>query len=454
MAVGGAPDPLVVRMVHGEPYKLPHFWMLRQARRFWKASTDDGIVWRQHHSLASHCPSEFAPHPGYKWLAAAPTLNLGIGSGGPGGGGTGGSSSGGGHGDGSWSPQDPQPQYLLAEAGDDDKQSSRKPGPPIVLTLCSFAVTRMAYSQITRKFRQYYKEKTGREVRFRLSFAGSGVQARAVIDGLPADIVALALPLDVLKIVEAGLIHKDWRNRAPNGATACESVVAIVTRRGNPKNIHDWSDLVRNDVSVVTANPKTAGVARWTFLALWGNVMGRGDSKAKAWLTDFFRHVPVQPRDAREASEVFYKQKVGDALLTYENEVYMTNQMVGEEDALPYSAPTYNIRIEAPVAIVDRNINLRPPEVREAAEAFVNFLFTPEAQREFVRCGFRSIIPSVADETPDRYPPIKTKWTVDKKIGGWYQAQSKFFNPGKILDDIQKQVGEEKLAERRNKGKS
>ncbi|GMH34442.1 hypothetical protein BSKO_02276 [Bryopsis sp. KO-2023] len=328
----------------------------------------------------------------------------------------------------------------------DKKKSKTKSTQPITITLCSFAVTRMAYSRITRMFRKYYKEQTGRDVRFRLSFGGSGVQARAVIDGLPADMVALALPLDIIKIEEAGLINSDWRSRVRNDAVVAESVVAVVVREGNPKNIQDWDDLVKDGVKIVTSNPKTAGGARWNFLALWGHKMNKGTAAAKEYVTDVFRNVPVQPRDSREASDVFYKQKVGDALLTYENEVCMTNEMVGSDEALPYVVPKKNICVHAPVAIVDKNVDEKPAEVREAAEAFIDYLFTPEAQREFVNCGFRSVIPSVKKETVDKFPKVKTLWTVEKKLGGWVKSQQTFFDNGKILDDIQNAVGGEKMA--------
>lgn len=180
---------------------------------------------------------------------------------------------------------------------------------PIILTLASFAVTKLAYVRITKLFRQHFLDSTGYDVRFRLTFAGSGVQARAVIDGLPADVVALALALDVQKIADAGLIDSGWKRRFPNNSTVCETTVAFVVRNGNPKNILDWDDLTRSGIKVVVANPKTAGVARWIFLALWGHKMKKGDAPSIEYITKVFENVVVQPRDAREASDVFYRQK-------------------------------------------------------------------------------------------------------------------------------------------------
>ncbi|GLC34200.1 hypothetical protein PLESTM_000168800 [Pleodorina starrii] len=325
----------------------------------------------------------------------------------------------------------PQPLYSLA------LQSP----PEVVLTLASFAVTKLAYVRVTKAFRELYMRESGIDVRFRLTFAASGVQARAVIDGLPADIVALALPLDLDKIVQAGIIYPDWRQRYPCNAIVCETTVAFVVRQGNPKNIRTWDDLTRPDVEVVLANPKTAGVARWIFLALWGAKMKQGHAASLDYVTKVFENVVVQPRDAREASDVFYKQKVGDVLLTYENEVILTNEVYGDK-ALPYLVPSYNIRIECPLALVDKVVESRGPEVQKAATTFCRFLFTAAAQSEFAKLGFR-INPRTCKEVATQQtglPPAQL-WQVDKELGGWAKAQEQFFDAGAILDHIQSDVG-------------
>ncbi|MEW5300457.1 MAG: hypothetical protein WDW36_003387 [Sanguina aurantia] len=324
-------------------------------------------------------------------------------------------------------------------------------GPPlkeVILTLASFAVTKLAYVRLTKRFREEYARASGVDVRFRLAFAGSGVQARAVIDGLPADIVALALPLDIEYIVTAGLIAPTWPSRHPNRSVVCETTAALVVRPGNPKNILSWEDLLKPGVRVVMANPKTAGVARWIFLALWGHRMRQGDAAATAYVTAVMENVLVQPRDAREASDVFYKQKVGDVLLTYENEVTLTNEVYGDA-ALPYVVPSRNIRIECPVSMVDGVVLKRGPDVVEAATAFLTFLFTAPAQREFANVGFRANA-KVSREVAKQQvglPPTRM-WEVDKELGGWTAAQAKFFNAGCILDQIQTEVGHRKAAER------
>ena len=296
-------------------------------------------------SLAAASTAFAAAHPS--------TCTGGIGGGGGGrwfsgggGGGGGGNGSGGG------------PERLRGGGGaspskndDDGDDDSKKPKVKhITLTLVSFAVTRKAYARITQAFSEQYERKTGISVRWRLSFGGSGTQARAICDGLPGDVVALALPLDVQKIADAGLIDADWRERAPNGAVVAESVVGIVVREGNPLGIRGWDDLARGQpqqqrqqrspsssssssdpssssgpaddappqraLNVITANPKTGGGARWNFLALWGHRAkprsDAGDAEAAAFCEAVFRNVSIQPRDAREASDAFYNQGKGE----------------------------------------------------------------------------------------------------------------------------------------------
>ncbi|KAL6769205.1 SULP3 [Auxenochlorella protothecoides x Auxenochlorella symbiontica] len=316
-------------------------------------------------------------------------------------------------------------------------------GNSLMLTMASFAVTRRAYSKITQMFIKQYREQTGVDVRFRLSFGGSGTQARAVIDGLPADIVALALPLDVIKIAEAGLLDPDWAPRFPHQSIVVESVVSIVTRAGNPKNIRGWDDLIRPDVSCIVANAKTAGVARWIFLALWGVRAAQGEAAAIDYVTRVYDQVVIQPRDAREASDVYYKQRRGDVLLTYENEAVFTNLVVSPHEQLPFISPDNNVRIQCPVALVDRNLDEGGPVARHAATAFVNYLYTTEAQRHFTACGFRSQDPELAAATD--LPAVKGLWTVEKELGTWAQIIQRFFSDGGILDRIQRDVSQRKL---------
>ena len=306
-------------------------------------------------------------------------------------------------------------------------------GGNVQLTLVSYAVTRAAYEKIIPQFTQQWQQEHNQTVTFNQSYGGSGSQTRAVIDGLEADIVALALALDTERIEQAGLIQPGWETEAPNNAIVHKSVAALVTRDGNPKNVQNWTDLARNDVSVITANPKTSGGARWNFLALWGSVTqtGGNDDQALELTRNVYQNAPVLPRDAREASDVFFKQGQGDVLINYENEMILAGLNNQDE---PYVVPQVNISIDNPVAVVDTNVDKHG--TREVAEAFVQFLYTPEAQREFAQVGFRPVDPTVAEEFAKQYTQIQTLFTV-QDMGGWDQVQQRFFDDGAIFDQIQ-----------------
>jgi sulfate/thiosulfate transport system substrate-binding protein len=321
-----------------------------------------------------------------------------------------------------------------SETTEGESASGEAASGPVELTLVSYAVTQAAYEQIIPLFNeQWQAEHNGQEVIFDQSYGGSGSQTRAVIDGLEADVVALALALDTKKIEEAGLIEPGWEEEAPNGSIVHSSVAALVTRDGNPKAVQGWQDLTKEDVAVVTANPKTSGGARWNFLALWGAITQTGgdDAAALEYVTQVYGNVPVLPKDAREATDVFFKQGQGDVLINYENEVLLA-RLNGEE--LPYVVPDVNISIDNPVTVVDTNVDKHG--TREVAEAFVQFLFTPEAQREFAKVGFRPVEESVKAEVANDYPEIKTLFTVDD-FGGWDEIQAKFFDDGAVFDQIQ-----------------
>jgi sulfate/thiosulfate transport system substrate-binding protein len=308
---------------------------------------------------------------------------------------------------------------------------------PATLTLVSYAVTQSAYEKIIPKFTQQWQEQTGQSVTFEQSYGGSGSQTRAVIDGLEADVVALALALDTKKIEEAGLIQPGWEKEAPNESIVHKSVAAIVSRDDKVK-ISKWSDLARDDVQVITANPKTSGGARWNFLAMWGSVTqaGGNEQKAEQFVEKVLKNAPVLPKDAREASDVFYKQGQGNALINYENEVILAQQ---KGEASPYFIPTdLNISIDSPVAVVDTNVDKH--NTRKVAEAFVEFLFTPESQREFAQVGFRPVNEEVSKEFTSQYPKIEKLFTV-KELGGWDKIQSKFFEDGAEFDKILNKLG-------------
>lgn len=308
----------------------------------------------------------------------------------------------------------------------------------VQLTLVSFAVTKAAHEAIIPKFVEKWKQEHNQNVTFRTSYGGSGSQTRAVIDGLQADVVHLALALDTKKIEKAGLIEPGWEKEVPNNGIVSKSVAALVTRPGNPKGINTWADLSKDGVSLITADPKTSGVARWNFLALWNSAIKttKDEAKARDFVTKVYANVPILTRDAREATDVFFKQGQGDALINYENEILLAQQK-GEK--VSYVIPDVNISIDNPIAVVDKNVDKH--NTRQVAEAFVQYLYTPEAQQEFAKVGFRPANETVAQtkEVAAKYPKINNLSTV-QDFGGWDAVQEKFFTDGAIFDQMQAQT--------------
>ena len=302
----------------------------------------------------------------------------------------------------------------------------------VQLTLVSYAVTRSAYEKIIPKFVAKWQKEKGQKITFKQSYGGSGSQTRAVLDGLEADVVQLAVGSDVEKLAKAGLIKSGWEKEVPNNGIVTKSVVAIVTRPGNPKKVKGWSDLARKDVQTITANPKTSGGAKWNFLALWGSVTQTGGSEAKAkeFTTKVYNSVPVLPKDARESTDAFIKQGQGDVLLNYENEILLAKSK-GEN--FPYIIPPVNISIDAPVAVVDKTVDKRG--TRQVADAFVKYLFTPEAQTEFATVGFRPVNATVAGKFSSKFPKVPNLFTV-ATFGGWSAIDQKFFKDGGLFDQV------------------
>jgi len=310
---------------------------------------------------------------------------------------------------------------------------SQKPN-KVEITLASFSVTQSAYEKIIPQFVAKWKREKGQDVVIKQSYGASASQANAVIGGLDVDIVGLSLAPDIKLIQKAGLIKPGWERKLPNGGIITRSVVALQTRSGNPKNIQNWSDLAKPGIKVITPNPKTSGSARWNFLGLWGSVtqVGNNENKAREFVTQVYKNVPVLPKSAREATDLFFKQNQGDVLLSYENEVIYARQK-GERNA-PYVIPKVNISIDNPIAIVDKNVDNKG--TRRVAEAFAEYLFTPEAQREFAKVGFRPVDKTVAKEVEKNFPRINQLFSV-VDLGNWDRVQKKFFDNGSIFDQIQ-----------------
>ncbi|XGB43892.1 MAG: sulfate ABC transporter substrate-binding protein [Nodosilinea sp. LVE1205-7] len=315
----------------------------------------------------------------------------------------------------------------------DQELLSQKPA-TLELTLVTYAVTKAAFDKIIPQFvEQWKRQNNGQEVIINGSYGGSGSQTRAVIDGLEADIVALALAGDVSKIQEAGLIDPGWEKEYPNSSIITNSVVALVTREGNPKGIRTWSDLAKPGIEVITANPKTSGGARWNFLGLWGSVTRTGgtEDQARALLQKVYGNTQVLPKDARESSDVFFTRGQGDVLLNYENEVILAAQQ-GQKGFFSVIPPV-NIKIEGPVAVVDKNADKHG--TRAVADAFIKFLFTAAAQREFAKVGFRPTDPNVAKDFASQFPTVSQLYTV-AEFGGWTSVGLKFFSDGALFDRI------------------
>lgn len=303
----------------------------------------------------------------------------------------------------------------------------------IELTLVSYMVTPSAYQEIIPQFINTWNQEHDRKAVIRQSYGPSGTQTRTVLHGLDADVVALALGLDIQQLEKAELIEPGWEQEAPNNSIVTRSVVTIATRPNNPKGIQTWGDLAKDDVQVVLANPKTSGGARWSFLALWGSVMQTGGTpeEARAFTQKVYENAVVLSKDSREATDAFLEQRQGDVLVNYENEMILAGL---NDRPLPYVVPDVNIAIENAVAVIDQNVDKHGN--RELAEAFVRYLFTPEAQTIFARYGFRPVDPTVKSNQSDRFPVINTPFTIED-LGGWDTVQQQFFDEGAIFDEIQ-----------------
>ncbi len=305
--------------------------------------------------------------------------------------------------------------------------TSGSPSDGIRLTLAAYTTPREAYGELLPLFQTYWLDQTGQSVTFEESYLGSGAQSRAVAEGFEADIVALSLQADVTRIEHAGLITHDWR-RAPNRGMVSTSIVSFAVRAGNPLGIQGWSDLAQPGVEVLTPNPQTSGGAMWNILALYGAALrGQVDGvpaddaeAATAFLVEVLRNVTVMDKAARD-SMVTFEQGVGDVAITYENEV-----LVGLQSGQDYELviPASTILIENPVAVVD--VYAEEHGTLEAAEAFVDFLFTPEAQEIFAHHGLRAVDPAIAEATAAQYPPVPDLFTIEF-FGGWSQASPDFF---------------------------
>ena len=316
-----------------------------------------------------------------------------------------------------------------SESGDDAG------GESIEILNVSYDPTRELYEAINPMFAAQWKEQTGQDVTVNMSHGGAGKQARAVIDGLDADVVTLALAYDIDEIAaQTDALSEGWQSRLPNNSSPYTSTIVFLVRAGNPKNIQDWDDLVRSGVEVITPNPKTSGGARWNFLAAWayGKKNYGGDAGAQDFVTRLFRNVPVLDSGARGATTTFSERGIGDVLLAWENEAFLARQELGE-DAFEIVVPSISILAEPPVAVLDGNAGRHGTQ--EVSQAYLEFLYTPEAQDVIGRNFYRPIGEAAKAKYANQFPKVNLV-TVDGDFGGWQAAQKRFFNDGGIFDQI------------------
>jgi sulfate/thiosulfate-binding protein len=301
----------------------------------------------------------------------------------------------------------------------------------------SYDPTREFYQDINASFAKYWRAKSGDTVTIRQSHGGSGKQARAVIDGLDADVVTLALAYDIDMIAQRGrLLPLDWQKRLPNNSSPYTSTIVFLVRKGNHKGIKDWDDLVKPGISVVTPNPKTSGGARWNYLAAWGYALkqpGGDDTQARAFVARLFKNVPVLDSGARGATTTFVQRGIGDVLVAWESEALLSISESGKGD-FEIVVPSLSIVAEPPVAWVDKVVNRHG--TLGLAQAYLEFLYTAEGQEIAARHYYRPRLESVAQKYAGTFPRIKL-FTIDEVFGGWPKAQETHFNEGGVFDQIQ-----------------
>jgi sulfate/thiosulfate transport system substrate-binding protein len=300
----------------------------------------------------------------------------------------------------------------------------------------SYDPTRELYQDFNAAFVKYWKGKTGQTIAIRQSHGGSGGQARAVIDGLEADVVTLALAYDIDAIAQSGLTSAGWQKRLAQNSSPYTSTVVFLVRKGNPKGIKDWADLAKPGIQIITPNPKTSGGARWNYLAAWGYMLrqpGGTDDKARQFVTDLYRKVPVLDSGARGATITFVQRRIGDVLLAWENEAHLAlDESPGQ---LEIVVPSISILAEPPVAVVDKVVDRKG--TRAIAEAYLQYLYSPEGQEIAAKRHYRPRDQSIAARFASSFATVKL-FTVDEAFGGWQKAQKTHFADGGVFDQIYK----------------
>ena len=306
----------------------------------------------------------------------------------------------------------------------------------ITLLNVSYDPTRELYQDYNTAFSKYWKAKTGDNVTIKASHGGSGKQARAIIDGLDADVATLALAYDVDQLFEKGrLIPKDWQKRLPHNSAPYTSTIVLLVRKGNPKKIKDWNDVVRPGVSVITPNPKTSGGARWNYLAAWAYALktnNNDEAKAKEFVAKLFKNVPVLDTGARGATTTFVERGIGDVLLAWENEALLAQKELGP-DKFEIVVPSLSILAEPTVTVVDKVVDKR--KTRAVATAYLEYLYSEEGQEIAAQNYYRPTLDSVAKKYESKFPKVNLV-KIDEVFGGWQKAQKTHFADGGTFDEI------------------
>jgi len=311
--------------------------------------------------------------------------------------------------------------------------------PAVDLLNVSYDPTRELYQDYNAEFAKYWKVKAAQEVTVKQSHGGSGAQGRSVIDGLDADVVTLALAYDIDAIAQAGLTGADWQKRLPQNSSPYTSTIVFLVRKGNPKGIKDWNDLLNPGVQIVTPNPKTSGGARWNYLAAWGYALKQpegNEAKARDFVAQLFKKVPVLDSGARGATTTFVERGIGDVLLAWENEAYLA--LDEAKDKVDIVVPSISILAEPPVAVVDKVVDRKG--TRAVAEAYLQYLYSPEGQEIAAKNHYRPRDEQVAAKYPDSFAKI-TLFTIDDVFGGWQAAQKTHFADAGTFDQIYRPGG-------------
>jgi sulfate/thiosulfate-binding protein len=323
-----------------------------------------------------------------------------------------------------------------ANGGATSKETSAPSSGTVTLLNVSYDPTRELYEDYNKAFADYWKQKTGQSVSIKQSHGGSGKQSRSVIDGLEADIVTLALAYDIDAIKDAGLIQPNWQNRLPDRSSPYTSTIVFLVRKGNPKHIKDWDDLIKPGVSVITPNPKSSGGARWNYLAAWGYALKKnnGDQNAaKEFVRRLYKNVPVLDSGARGSTTTFVERGIGDVLIAWENEALLSLNELGK-DKFEIVVPSMSILAEPPVSIVDKVVDKHG--TRSVAQAYLEYMYSERGQEIAAKHYYRPRMKSVADKYAAQFPKLEL-FTIDL-FGGWDKAQKTHFSDGGTFDQIYK----------------